>query len=550
MTGPDRSASTGGRAIMRAIRGYGVDTVFGIPGTHNLEFYRLLAELGIRPVTARHEQGAGYAADGWSQRRGLPGVVVTTSGPGLLNVLSAAGTAFCESRPLLVLSPGTPRGTGFADRGVLHESKDPTGAAGAVMLWSRRVESDAEAVEAVHEAFALFQAGRPRPVHIEVPLDVLEGPATVGEGFLARRHRPLVAPDRSAVAEAARLLDAASRPLIVAGGGAVPAADAVRRLAERLGAPVLTTLNGKGVLPETHPLSLRAELRLAASADVVRSADAVLVIGSKLGEAELWGNAFAPAGPVVRIDLDPARIDTNLRADVALVGDSRLAVEALAAAVSTDRREPGDLEGVRSAQRAEAEAFSPLVMAAADAITAALPAGATVAGDSSQITYYGMTSTVLQEEPKRFLYMPAYATLGYGLPAAIGAAIAEPGSPVVCVLGDGALMFSVQELATAAEQGLDLTVVVVDNGGYREIRENELDRGIAPVGVDLFQPDWPRLAEAFGGTGHAVTAADEVTQTVAAAIREPGVSLVHVPLGVFERAADEETTTSEEWISA
>ncbi|MFB9749150.1 thiamine pyrophosphate-binding protein [Leifsonia shinshuensis] len=556
--------STGGVAIMRAIRAYGIDTIFGIPGTHNLEFYRPLAELGIRPVTTRHEQGAGYAADGWSQRTGLPGVVITTSGPGLLNVLSAAGTAFCESRPLLILSPGTPRGTGYQDRGALHESKDPTGAAGAVVLWSRRVDSAAAAVEAVHEAFALFEAGRPRPVHIEVPLDVLEEPAVVDEQDLERRRTSRVAPDSVAVRAAAELLGAASRPLIVAGGGAVPAAAAVGALAQRLGAPVVTTLNGKGVLPESHPLSLRAELRLAATADLIRESDAVLVIGSKLGEAERWGNDFAPAGPVVRIDVDPGRIGTNATGVVAIVGDSRLAVPELVASLGAARahRDADEVEAVRAAQRAEAAAFSPAVMRAADAITAALPPEATVAGDSSQITYYGMTSTVLQDGPHRFLYMPAYATLGYGLPAAIGAAIAEPGVPSVCVLGDGALMFSVQELVTAVEQGVDLTVVVVDNGGYREIRENEADRGIAPVGVDLRQPDWPLLADAFGGRGHAVTSAAAVGPTIAAAIAEPGVSLVHVPLHLFEAAGAQTgvstgasttataTTFSEERISA
>ena len=150
------SELTGGHSVMRVLREYGIDTVFGIPGTHNLEFYRPLAELGITPITTRHEQGAGYAADGWSHRTGLPGVVVTTSGPGLLNALSAAGTAFCESRPLLILSPGAPRGQEYRDVGALHETKDPTGAAGAIMLWSRRVDSDLEAVEATHEAFALF----------------------------------------------------------------------------------------------------------------------------------------------------------------------------------------------------------------------------------------------------------------------------------------------------------------------------------------------------------------------------------------------------------
>lgn len=528
--------NTCGRALMRTIRNYGVDTIFGIPGTHNLEFYRVLSDLGIAAVTTRHEQGAGYAADGWSQRRGLPGVVITTSGPGLLNALSAAGTAFCESRPLLILSPGTPRGTGFEDRGLLHETKDPTGAAGAVILWSRRVESDAEAVEAIHDAFRLFKSGRPRPVHIEVPLDVLDARSTAEESALDRRHFDLAAPERSSIDAAARMLNNASRPVIIAGGGALPAAGELRVLAETLGAPVITTLNGKGALPESHPLSLRAELRLAATLPIIESADVVLIIGSKVGEAELWGRTLEPRGRIIRVDIDQHRINANLRADVAVIGDSRIAVPELQKLITGERREPADLDAIRQAQHDEAYTFSPSVMKLAREITALLPEHATVSGDSSQITYYGMTSAVVQEAPKKFLYMPAYATLGYGLPAAIGAAVAEPDSSVVCVLGDGALMFSVQELITAAEQKLNLTVICVDNGGYQEIRENEVDRGIEPVGVDLVQPNWPMLAVAFGGAGHVATDYPSLRTIITAAISEPGVSLVHVPFTYFDEA--------------
>ncbi|RBO71818.1 thiamine pyrophosphate-binding protein, partial [Microbacterium sp. H6] len=178
-TAAEQYADTAGRAVLETIRAYGVTAIFGIPGTHNLELYRPLADLGIRAVTNRHEQGSGYGADGWAQQTGLPGVVITTSGPGLQNAMSAIGTAFCESRPLIVLSPGVPLGAEFADVGTLHETKDATAMVGAIAEWSRRVTSAAEAVEAVHDAFTLFRTGRPRPVHIEIPLDVLEAPADV-----------------------------------------------------------------------------------------------------------------------------------------------------------------------------------------------------------------------------------------------------------------------------------------------------------------------------------------------------------------------------------
>jgi len=224
---------TTGWVIMQTLRGYGIDAVFGIPGTHNLEFYRPLTHLGIRPVTTRHEQGAGYGADGWSLQTGLPGVVITTSGPGLLNALSAAGTAYCESRPMIILSPGPARGSEFADIGTLHETKDQLGAASAVVEWGRRVTSASEAVAAVHDAFELFATGRPRPVYIEVPLDLLEETVTdlADEALEARDFPQSAAIDPAAVAEAARLLGAAADPVILAGGGSRRAGDALRRVA-------------------------------------------------------------------------------------------------------------------------------------------------------------------------------------------------------------------------------------------------------------------------------------------------------------------------------
>jgi len=527
-----------GWAVLQTIAGYGVDTVFGIPGTHNLELYRHLPALGIRAVTTRHEQGAGYAADAWAQRRSAagevtPGVVITTSGPGLLNALSAGGTAFAESRPMIVLSPGVAIGDEFADRGALHETKDQSGAAAAILLWSRRVRSAEEAVEAVHDAFALFRAGRPRPVHIEVPLDVLEAETAIDESLLAPRALPAPAPlDESALQAAADALSAAERPLIIAGGGAVRAGATLTALAERLGATVLTTLNGKGAVPESHPLSLGSELRLAPAAEVVNAADAVLVVGSKLGEAELWGNELTPTGAVIRVDIDPAQLDKNLAATIRLEGDARATIETLVARVEREPAEP-QLATVRESLVEAARDFAPREMAAAEAIAAGIPQGAVVSGDSSQITYYGMTSAVRQDAPASMPYMPAYATLGYGLPAAIGAKLATPAAPVLVVTGDGALMFSVQELVTAVEQRLDLAVVVVDNGGYGEIEQNEANRGIDPIGVRLHQPDWVALARAFGASGMRVDSASTVTGAVAAAIAEPGVSLVHIPLSIF-----------------
>ncbi len=535
MSTPDVAApyaDTAGRAVLETVRNYGVTAVFGIPGTHNLELYRPLADLGIRAVTNRHEQGSGYGADGWAQQTGLPGVVITTSGPGLQNAMSAIGTAFCESRPLLVISPGVALGAEFRDVGTLHETKDATAMVGAIAEWSRRVTSATDAVDAVHDAFALFRTGRPRPVHIEIPLDVLEAPADVPAA--ARAARPAPAPARGAAAavrEAVALLQAAQRPVIVAGGGATRAGRAVTALAERLGAPVVTTLNGKATVDEHHPLSLGSNLRIEAARRVAEDADVLLVLGSKLGEAELWAPTLEARGSVVRVDISAAQLHKNLEATVGIVGDCTAVVEELLAGLPEAPRRTPDLASERAAIAAETVAVLPETVALAKAIAGALPHDAIVAGDSSQIVYMALANVLRQSRPHSLLYTPTYATLGYGLPAAIGARVAQPkgGRHVVAVVGDGALMFCVNELATAVEQRLDLTVVCVDNGGYAEIKQNEVDRGIRPIGVDLVQPDWVALANAFGATGRRVERHEDIEPALVAAVAAGGVQLIHIP---------------------
>lgn len=530
---------TTGWVIMQTLRGYGVDAVFGIPGTHNLEFYRPLTHLGIRPVTTRHEQGAGYGADGWSLQTGLPGVVVTTSGPGLLNALSAAGTAYCESRPMIILSPGPARGSEFADVGTLHETKDQLAAASAVVEWGRRVTSAAEAVAAVHDAFELFATGRPRPVYIEVPLDLLEETATdLADEALEARDFPQPAPvDPAAVAEAAGLLSAAADPVILAGGGSRRAGDALRRVAERLGAPVVTTANAKGVLDEHHPLSLGSNLRLAAARDRARNADVLLVVGSKLGDAELWVDRLDAQGTVIRIDLIASQIDKNQQSQVGIVGDAQAALSALADSLGDGDGEPQRAARVAEtleAVRAEVHELSPVNAGLAECIAEALPADAVVATDSSQIAYWGLMNVLRVSRPNSMPYMATYATLGYGLPAALGARVADDTRPAIVVTGDGALMFSVQEMMTVVEQRLDVTVIVVDNGGYAEIKQNEADAGIAPIGVDLAQPDWAALGTAFGGSGRRVGSASELADAVRTAVAEGGLQVIHLDQSTFD----------------
>ncbi len=514
---------TGGAAVIDSLVAHGVTDVFGIPGTHNLELYRYLPESGIRHIVTRHEQGAGYAADGYARVSGRPGVLITTSGPGITNAVTALATAYADSVPTLAISPGAPRGRVGADVGWLHEVKNQQAALDAVTARSIRAEAADDIPDIVADIFEGFATRRPRPVHLEVPVDVLEGewariPCT---------RRPLPAPVRAglaAVEAVAVALAGAERPLVVAGGGARRAAGELRALAE-LGVPVLTTVNGKGALDESHPSSLGAGARLAAAHAAVNDADVLLVVGSELGDSDLWGGAVDPGRnherTVVRIDLDPAQVHKNVRADLPVVADAVLALRDIVDVLRDkgvhgwDSSRAAGIRAELDAEAAEAGApWEPIQRSLAEA----LPPDTVVAGDSSQVTYYGTVHSWPFTPASRLLYPTGYATLGYGLPAAIGAKVAAPERSVIALFGDGAAMFSIQELITATEQGLAIPVVIVDNGGYAEIREQMVDRGIAPQAVDLYRPDVPALARAIGAHGIEAASVEELGPLAARAL--------------------------------
>lgn len=520
----------GGAAVAETLLEHGVDTIFGIPGTHNLEIYRHLVRLGIKPVTHRHEQGAGYAADGYSQVAGKPGVVITTSGPGTLNAMVAAGTSYAESRPVLIISSGLPSGTEFLDGGELHETKDTLAAMASMTEWSTRATTPQEASAAIAHAFEVMRTGRPRPVYVEIPCDVL---AQEWSGEIARAGDILTPTlDDDLVRQAALLLGTATRPAIIAGGGSRGADAQLRRLAERLSAPVISTCNGKGVLSEEHPLSLGAHIRLRSAQDWLNASDALLVVGSELGDSDLWeGKITSPN--VIRIDIAEGQLTLNAPARIAIHADAAEALSAIDAVLDQHgylaepaRSAAGGPDELKAALVAEARADGELWFELNDELRKALPADTIISGDSSQVTYFGTVHFFPVPSKNSFLYMPRVATLGYALPAAIGAKVARPDAPVIALLGDGALMFSVQELVTAVEQELSIVVVVANNGGYREIRDQQAARGIAPVGVDLHVPDLVALANAVGATGERAENAQDAAARARAALGRRGPTVI------------------------
>jgi acetolactate synthase-1/2/3 large subunit len=506
---------TGGEAVVQALRAHGVELVFGIPGTHTLPIHRHLAACGIRHVTPRHEQGGGYAADGYARVSGRPGVVLATSGPGVINAATAAATAYADSVPMLVLSPAMPTDVQGRDTGFLHEGKDQGAAMDALVAWSRRAGSPAEAAAAIDEAFASFAAGRPRPVHVEVPVDVL---ASSGEVAIGEPARPAAA--TPGVDHAAALLAEAERPALVLGGGARGASDA----SLRLGVPVLTTVNGKGIVDERHELSLGASIRLRAAQDWLASRDVVVAVGTELGESDLWGPIPELGGRLIRVDVDPAQLHKNAPADVAVLGDARAVLERLPARAGGE-----DLSAVRDAIRAEALTDGAPWLDLVAALDEALGPDGILAGDSTMAAYYGAVHFLPMGPARRFIYPTGYATLGYSVPAAIGARLAAPQRPAIALVGDGGLLFTVAELATAAELGIPLPVVVPNNGGYGEIRAQMHAAGIDPVGVDLRVPDLPLLGRAFGGEGVRIDDPAALAPALREALERPGPTVIEIP---------------------
>ncbi|MGW1844669.1 5-guanidino-2-oxopentanoate decarboxylase [Streptomyces sp. NPDC001966] len=533
---------TGGEALVRALAAHGVTRAFGIPGTHNLEIYRHLAAYRIDHLNPRHEQGAGYAADAYARVCGRPGVAITTTGPALLNIAAAVGQAYSDSVPLLVVSPGMPLRHPRQPTGLLHEMRSQTEALRGVAAVSHRVSSAEEIGVAVARAFTLFRTRRPRPVHIEIPLDLLTAVEPAGPVRTAPPSSPATA-DPDALAAAGGALCSAARPAIVLGGGARAAAAECLRLAEELGAPVVTTANGKGIVAETHPLSLGVSLHSRAVRHWLAERDVVLAVGTELAESDLWEPLPALGGTLVRADIDPAQMYAGLPAAIPLVGDARHTLRALLAALPGATGAPpgarSEAHRAAAALRAERNAETrgedaPLLPYLA-AIRSVLPADTVLTSDSAQCCYYGAIPHLPVAPEGRYLHPTGFGTLGYALPAAIGAKTADPARPVVALSGDGGLQFSVQELATAVQLRLPLPVVVFDNGGYGEIRDEMVSRGDRPTAVDLPPVDLPALARAYGGHGVRADSPEALAEALRHALDTPGPTLITVPLATAPR---------------
>ena len=490
-----------GSYLIETLEAAGVRHVFGIPGVHNLELYRGLEGASLRHVTGRHEQGLGFMADGYARVSGRPGVCFTISGPGVSNISTALGQAYGDSVPVLVISSQNRRGEAGSGRGFLHELPDQRALASAVTTTSFSITDPAELPAALGQAFAIFTSARPRPVYIEIPLDVLAADAS---GLaLPATSSPAPGADAAALAAAATLLRGAQRSVVLAGGGAIRAAPELRRLVEHLGAPLVMTTNARGILPPEHPLAVAMSPSLAPVRALIAAADVVLAVGTEIGptDYDMYSVSDFP-NPVnlIRIDIEAEQLTRNATPRVGLCGEAARTLRLLLNHdLGVARAHAGAAAAAATRQQTMA-ALSPVFQShirLLELIRDTLPT-AVLVGDSTQLIYAGNLGFAAATPGSWFNSATGYGTLGYALPASTGAGLAAPQRPIVCLVGDGGLQFSLGELAVLRDVDAWTAIIVWNNCGYGEIRSSMIAAGIRPEGVDVLPPDFALLAAAYG----------------------------------------------------
>jgi thiamine pyrophosphate-dependent acetolactate synthase large subunit-like protein len=525
-------------AIVDVLESAGVRDIFGIPGIHTLAFYDALAgRPGIRHILTRHEQGAAFAADGYARVSGRHGVCTTTTGPGTFNTLAAMAEAWSDSSPVVLLGGQIDASLMGEGKGVLHETPDQGRSFEALTAFVGRPRTADAVPVAVAEALRCAMTGRWRPAYVELPTDLI-GEAHPGPAPAAVMPEPVV-PDPASVIAAARRLRVARRPLLIPGAGVVRAGASreLQALARRLDAPVLTPITGAGTIPADDPLwaGFLVPGRRPTAA-LLAEADCVVVVGCRLDDVET-GRWTMPLNGLVQIDVDPAAIGRSYAVTAGIAGDAGLALEGLLAELGT-RRQPADGWGAERAgsSRAALEAEVPATnRATRDAFLAArdaLPRDAIVTHDAARLnSWTGYIWPVY--EPDGSFFPWGSATLGFALGSANGAAVAAPGRRVIAACGDGGFLFTATELATSVAHGLDVTVLVHDDGAFGSIGDYQEARYGRRFATDLVNPDLVAFGRSFGIPVERVADVTELPAAMARATSDAGPSMIVLaaPLG-------------------
>ena len=524
---------TGGEALVKQLYREGVRVVFGLPG---VQLYGVMAALreepGIRFITTRHEQATSYMADGYARAGGAFGTALVVPGPGLLNAAAGLATAYSASSPVLMLSGQVPRHQLGKNIGVLHEVNDQLDAIAPITKWRKRVLEVGEVARAAHDAVEQLRTGRPRPVELEMPPDTMEEEGEVELVEPSRAAR--AAAPRPDVERAAEMLLAATRPVIYAGGGVhlAGAHEPLAAVAEYLQAGVVQSAEGKGALSDASDLSLGAAMWPAsATKRHLESADVILVVGSRLVLA-----GPRPEQQVVQLDVDPDEIGRNHKKTFGLVGDARLTLAALLERLRAGAPPRASRKAEREALRAEVgmsmtqEPNTSILKS----LRAGMPEDAIFVAGMTQIGYYSRPFWPVYQ-PQTYLTSSYSGNLGYEYPTALGAKVACPKRPVVAICGDGGFLYNAQEMATAVQQRINVVAVVFNDHAFGNVARDLDESWGGSYGAELHNPDFLKLADAYGVAGLRAKAPTDVGRLVADAIQLDRPVLIEVPVGRMAR---------------
>ena len=520
---------TGAEAIVKSLRQNGVDTIFGLPGGQLDHLFDAIykTEGKIKLIHSRHEQGAAYMAFGYARSTGQLGTYTVVPGPGLLNTTAALCTAYACNTPVLCLTGQIPSGGIGTGRGYLHEIPDQLGLIQKLTKWAARIEHPTQAPDRVREALKQLQTGRPRPVELEMAMDMMGEQSEVS--LLPPESHTALAPDSDQIELAAKQLCLAKRPMFVVGGGAQHASSEVLRLAEMLQAPVTFFRSGKGVIDERHYLSqsFPAGHRLWTDADVV------LAIGTRLKYQQMyWG--LDKNLKILRIDIDPIEMNRISTPEIGIVADARIALEALLTAVESHNiPRPSRREELNYLKTEFQEAFEDKIapqMGYLRVIREELPEDGFFVDEVTQVGFASWYAFPTYH-PRHFISAGYQGTLGYGYATALGVQAAHPDKKVISIAGDGGFMFNVQELATAVQFRLGVVVIIFNDSKFGNVQRQQKEWfGGRIIASNLLNPDFVQLAESFGLAGYRVRSPDELRPVLQRALADSEPALIEVVL--------------------
>lgn len=531
----------GAQAFVEALRRNGVDIIFGIPGVHTLPLYNALYDApDIRPIIPHHEAGASFAADGYARVSGRPAVCVAVPGPGATNMSTGVGVAYADCVPMVVVTSQIPKE--LLGRAAVHDC-DIESIYRPIVKACLRAETPEQVGPAVDQAFALAVEGRPGPVQIMLWVDALSKEVDDCAPAVERATsapRALTSEALARVQVAARIINESHNLAIIAGDGAVEAGamDAIRQLAEKRGAVVGTSISARGAVSEDDPICM-GPLSWESVPSVLGQADACIALGTRFSEISTLAWTLAVPQPLIRVDIDPEQLQKNYPAEVPIAGDARAVMDALLPLVETQSRATAIREANARVQ-AELQEQREAVLAAgtasplhprwvANTIRAVMPDDTIFASDGTATQFWLTEPSLPIRRTHGFLVPEVSQTMGFGLGASIGARLAEPTSPVVCISGDGSFMMTVSELATAVDIRAPLVIVIFDDSHYNALRiyQDGLYNGRL-IGVELRNPDFVALARAMGAEAVRVSEPADLAPALRWALENPGVTVVDV----------------------